>query len=115
MRQIFALSVSIVVVLAAAAFALQQSYPNQPDMTTLLDNDQVVVQRVTFPAGAWQGEHSHEGKQLAVAITDMEQLVKEGGKESTRTLKPGDILWIDKVTHDHKMVKSGTAVLISIK
>jgi len=28
---------------------------------------------------------------------------------------PGDILWVDKTTHDHKMVKGGTAVLISLK
>jgi len=115
MRRTLALSISIVAVLAAAAFALQQTYPNQPEMETLLDNDRVVVQRVTFPAGAWQGEHSHPGNQLAVAITEVEQIVKEGGKESTRTLKPGEILWVDKGTHDHKVVKSGTAVLITIK
>ena len=115
MRRTIDLSISIVVVLAAAAFALQQTYPNQPDMETLLDNDRVVVQRVTFPAGAWQGEHSHAGNQLAVAITEVEQIVKEGGKESTRTLKPGEILWVDKVTHDHKVMKSGTAVLITLK
>lgn len=115
MYRAMALSASVVLVLAAAAFAVQQSYPNQPEMETLLDNDQVVVQRVHFPEGEWQGEHSHEGNQLAVAITDMEQLVKEDGKESVRKLKPGDILWVDKTTHDHKMVRAGTSILITLK
>lgn len=45
----------------------------------------------------------------------MSQLVKEGGEEMTRTLKPGDVLWVDEGTHDHKMVKGGTAVLITLK
>ena len=115
MRRTIALSIAIVAVLAAAAFALQQTYPNQPEMQTLLDNDRMVVQRVTFPAGEWQGEHSHEGNQLAVAITEVEQLVREGGREMTRKLKPGDILWIDSGTHDHKHVTGGTAVLITLK
>ena len=115
MRRTIALSVSIVVALAAAAFALQQTYPNEPDMEVILDNDRVVVQRVNFPAGTWQGEHSHDGNQLAVAITEVEQIVKEGGKESTRTLKPGEVLWVEKGTHDHKMVNAGTAVLITLK
>lgn len=115
MRRTIGLSISVVFVLAAAAFALQQTYPNQPAMETLLDNDRVVVQRVTFPAGEWQGVHSHAGNQLAVAITEVAQMVKEGGKESTRILKPGEILWVEKVTHDHKVTKSGTAVLITLK
>jgi len=36
MRRTIALSISIVVVLAVAAFALQQTYPNQPDMETII-------------------------------------------------------------------------------
>ena len=115
MRRSIALSISILVVLAATAFALQQSYPNQPDMETILDNDKVVVQRVNFPAGTWQGEHSHGGNQLAVAITEVTQIVKKDGKETSNTLKPGEILWVEKGSHDHKMVKSGTAVLITVK
>ena len=54
-------------------------------------------------------------ERAGIAPTEVEQIVKEGGKESTRTLKPGEILWVDKVTHDHKVVKSGTAVLITLK
>ncbi len=115
MRRAIALSVSAVFVLAAAAFALQQSYPNQPDVPVVLENDQVIVQRIEFPAGNWQGEHSHAGNQLAVAITDIEQIVKEGGKEETRTYKPGDVFMVEKGTHDHKSVKAGMAVLITLK
>lgn len=115
MRRAISLSVFAVFVLAAAAFALQQTYPNLPDVPVVFENDQVIVQRIEFPTGSWQGEHSHAGNQLAVAITEVEQIVKEGGKESTRTLKPGEVLWVEKGTHDHKNVKAGMAVLITLK
>ena len=112
-----ALAFCLVAVLSAAAgaFAVQQSYPNQPDTPVIFENDRVVVQKIDFKAGQWSGEHSHGGVQIAVAITDMEQLVKADGKEMTRKLKPGEVLWVDKGTHDHKMLKDGTAVLITLK
>lgn len=115
MRRTIGLSVAILAILAGVAFALQQTYPNEVESELLLENDRVVVQRMTFPAGEWQGEHSHPGNQLAVVITEIEQVVKEGGQESTRVQKPGDILWVEKGSHDHKMVKGGTAVLITLK
>ena len=89
--------------------------PNLPDSPITFENDRIVVQKMEFGAGEWAGEHAHPGNQIAVAITGMEQLVKEGGKETTRKLEPGDILWVDEGTHDHKMVKGGTAVLITLK
>ena len=115
MSRVLAFCLVAVLSAAAGAFAVQQSYPNQPDSPVIFENDRIVVQKMEFPAGEWAGEHSHEGNQLAIAITGMEQLVKEGGKEMTRKLGPGDVLWIDAGTHDHKMVKGGTAVLVTLK
>jgi quercetin dioxygenase-like cupin family protein len=115
MRRAIALSVVVGLCLAGAVFAFQQKYPNEPNTPVVLENDRVVVQRLSFAAGSWQGEHSHDGNQLAVAITDIEQLVKTGDKEETRTYKAGDVFWVEKGTHDHKAIKAGTAVLITFK
>ena len=81
----------------------------------MLDNDHVVVQMMEFAPGEWAGEHSHPGNQLVVIVSPTKMLYREGGEETERSFKPGEVFWIDGVTHDHKATSKGKAVLISMK
>ena len=67
------------------------------------------------PVLDWAGEHSHDGNQLVVILSPTKMLYKEGGEETERSLKSGDVFWVDAVTHDHKPTAKGTALLISMK
>jgi hypothetical protein len=52
---------------------------------------------------------------LVVVLTETTTLYKEGDEEKAVTYKPGNVFWIDKVTHDHKSVGGGSALLITLK
>jgi len=93
----------------------QQEFPNVSAGEVVLENDKVIVQKLSFETGTWAGEHSHEGGQLVVIIEPVKMLYKENGKEVERKFKPGDVFWIDPVKHDHKALKTGTAMLVSFK
>ena len=107
--------VMAVVILAPAGILLaQQQYP-KAESPVLLENDRVVVQRNDFEAGAWVGEHSHAGNQLAVVLDETEVVYKEGEKETTESYKAGDVFLVDAAKHDHKSVSRGAVILITIK
>ncbi len=93
----------------------QQKYPNAAEPAVVLENDQVVVQRMELEPGEWVGEHSHNGNQLVVSLSKMSLIYKEGGKESERTFEVGDVMWIDAGKHDHKALNKGTAILVTVK
>ena len=100
---------------AGAALAAQQSYPNIGNIPVAFENDKVLVQKLTFEAGDWVGEHSHDGGQMVVVLKGMTTVYKEGGKEKEVVYKDGDVFWIDAVTHDHKSTGSGEALLVNFK
>lgn len=79
--------------LAAVLLALQQDYPNASS-EVVLENDQVVVQKVSYPAGVWTGTHSHAGNQVAVILTAGTTTFREGGEETESTNEAGDVLWV---------------------
>ncbi len=114
MRMKLVIAMALVIFAPAGILLAQQKYPSV-ESPVLLENDRVVVQRTDFEAGAWVGEHSHAGNQLAVILDANELLYKEGEKETTESYKPGDVLWVDAVKHDHKSLSGGTSILITIK
>ncbi len=94
----------------------QQNYPNISTPTTILENDELIVQRIEMSSGRWVGEHSHQEKHLAVALDDIRMVFKEDGKEREVSLEKGDVIWSDPIaSHDHMPLDSGTAILITLK
>ena len=106
---------AVCMMVASAAFAVQQSYPNIENIPVVFENDKVVVQKLTFEPGDWVGEHSHDGGQLVVVLKGMTTVYKEGGKEKQVEYENGQVFWIDAVTHDHKAIGSGEALLVNFK
>ncbi len=93
----------------------QQEYPNVDDPGVVLDNEHVVVQKIQFEAGEWVGEHEHAGNQMVVILEDIEIMYREGGEERTESRKAGEVYWVDAVTHDHKLLSGGAALLVTVK
>ena len=114
MRKIFLVAIAVVLVAPAGILLAQQKYPNV-EAPILLENDHVIVQRSEFKAGEWVGKHSHPGKQLAVVLEAADMVYKEGETERTESYKPGDVIWVDAVEHDHKSLTGGRAILLTIK
>ena len=48
-------------------------------------------------------------------VQPTKMMYKEDGQEVERSFKPGDVFWVDKVTHDHKATSKGKGILISVK
>ena len=115
MKKLSIAVIGIVILGIAGILVAQQEYPNIPDVPVLLDNDKVVVQRVDFEVGEWSGEHSHDGNQLVVILSDTGTLYKEDGKERQEFFEAGDVFWRDKIVHDHKSIAAGSAILITVK
>jgi hypothetical protein len=42
-------------------------------------------------------------------------LYREGGKETERSFKSGEVFWVEAVEHDHKALSKGSALLVSLK
>ena len=99
---------------AGVAIAVQQEYPNFSSIT-VLDNKSVVVQRVKAEKGEWAGEHTHPGNQLAVFLNAVTMTYKEGDKEFEKEYTAGQVIWVDKVTHDHKTDVDQSAIIITLK
>jgi len=106
---------AVCITAASAAFAVQQSYPNVEKISIVFENAKVVVQKLTFEPGDWVGEHAHDGGQMVVVLKGMTTVYKEGGKEKEVVYKSGDVFWIDAVTHDHKAMAAGEALLVNFK
>jgi quercetin dioxygenase-like cupin family protein len=102
------------VALGGVAIAVQQEYPNVSSIT-VLDNRTAVVQRLRSEGGKWAGEHTHPGNQMAIFLDTITMTYKEDGKEFDKEYRAGDVIWIDKVTHDHKSDVDQTAILITLK
>lgn len=110
-------TVALFLVLGLAVFALaQQKYPNISDSEVVLDNEKVVVQKVTSEAGKWAGEHSHSGNQLAVVLDDCTMVYKEDGKETEVARKKGEVLWVDATKkHDHMGKDACSFIIVTLK
>ena len=106
---------AVCMMVATAAVAVQQSYPNVENIPVVFENDKVVVQKLTFEPGDWVGEHAHDGSQMVVILKGMTTVYKEGGKEKEVAYEDGDVFWIDAVTHDHKAMAAGEGLLINFK
>lgn len=104
----------LAIAIGGVAIAVQQEYPNV-SVITVLDNKSVVVQRAQAQAGKWAGEHTHPGNQLAIFLNAVTMTNKENGEEFDKEYSAGDVIWIDKVTHDHKVDVDLTAILITLK
>jgi len=115
MRRKLVFGIVLVALGVVGVLYAQQKYPNAADPTVVLDNDQVVVQRMEMKPGEWVGEHSHHGDQLVVSLSKMSLMYKEGGKETERAFEVGDVMWVDAGKHDHKPLTEGTAILITVK
>ena len=115
MRKVLLIVTVLAVVGAAGILVAQQEYPNTGDFPVKFENDKVVVQEVSFPTGEWTGEHSHPGGQLVIILDEIKMLYREGGEVDERTFSKGDVFWIEAVTHDHKALVSGKAMLVSLK
>ena len=115
MRRKLVIGIVLVALGAVGILYGQQKYPDAADPTVILDNAQVVVQRVELEPGEWVGEHSHDGNQLVVALGEMSLVYKEGGKETEKTFEVGEVMWVDAVNHDHKALSKGTAILVTVK
>ncbi len=104
----------LAIAIGGVAIAVQQEYPNV-SVITVLDNKSVVVQRLKATAGQWAGEHTHPGNQLAIFLNTVTMTYKEDGEEFDKEYSAGDVIWLDKVTHDHKGDVDQTAILITLK
>lgn len=109
-----------IIMLAAVVFVPlllpQQKYPNISTPEVILENDELIVQKIRGKSGRWVGEHSHQGKHLAVALDDIRMVFKEDGKEREVALERGDVVWSEPIeSHDHMLLDSGSALLITLK
>ncbi len=86
----------------------QQTYPNIPGKL-LLENEKVVVQRFSFPAGQWEGVHAHPANQLYIHLTDAHWKVRFGDKIETGRSSAGSVGWYGPVhlSEDHESVNMG--------
>ncbi|MDH3284659.1 MAG: cupin domain-containing protein [Acidobacteriota bacterium] len=94
-----------------------QKYPNQA-ADVVLENDQVIVQRVMAEPGKSSGEHSHSGSQLAVVLEGAPLAYREGGEEKVVAYESGNVYWVDKTAaHDHvvKGDKAWDGYVITLK
>ncbi len=75
----------------------QQTYPNI-SMETLLENDQMIVQRGQVEPGQWTGIHSHPGNQICIHIKGGNWSKRRVGvQESAGFSEAGSVGWIDAV------------------
>lgn len=95
--------------------AVRQAYPNLPS-EVVFENDQIVAQRVTAEHGVWAGEHSHGEGQIAIVLKGATQIYREGGEETERVFKAGDVIAVEPTeAHDHMIASDGADfVLITI-
>jgi quercetin dioxygenase-like cupin family protein len=100
-----------------AGSAPPQDYPNRP-AEVVLENDRVIVQRLTNEPGNWVGEHAHVDNQLVVVLKGSTLTYREGGEETERTFTDGEVFMVDTtVAHDHAVTgESGVeSILITLK
>jgi quercetin dioxygenase-like cupin family protein len=100
-----------------AGTAGAQQYPNESaDM--VLENDRVIVQKLTFEPGSWAGEHNHTGGQLVVVLKGGTQTYRQGGEETERTFADGDVFMVEATdAHDHAITgtEGVASILITMK
>ena len=113
MRMI-AIATLLAIAFGGVAIAVQQEYPNFSSIT-VMDNKSVVVQRVRAEGGKWAGEHTHPGNQLGVFLNAVTMTYKENGEEFKKEYTAGQVIWINKVTHDHKTDVDQSAIVITLK
>lgn len=115
MRRSLVLGIVLVALGVVGVLYAQQQYPNVAAPTVVLENDQVVVQRMELEPGEWVGEHSHAGNQLVISLSEMGLVYKKGGEETEKAFQVGDVWWIEAGQHDHKALTKGQAILVTVK
>jgi hypothetical protein len=119
-ERIIEMKFTAIIIFAAVVFVPlmlpQQKYPNNSTPTIILENEELIVQRIEMSSGRWVGEHPHQAKHLAVALDDIRMVFKEDGKEREVSLEKGDVIWSDPIeSHDHMPLDTGAAILITLK
>ena len=73
-------------------------YPEIP-MTTLLENDRVIVQRVQVEPGQWEGIHSHPGNQVFIHVKGGTWAGRRRGVQSPTVThrEDGAVGWMDAI------------------
>jgi quercetin dioxygenase-like cupin family protein len=115
MRRKLVFGIVLVALGVVGVLYAQQKYPDAADPTVVLDNDQVVVQRVEMAPGEWVGEHSHNGDQVVISLSNMSLMYREDGKETKKTFEVGEVMWVEAGMHDHKALTDGAAILVTVK
>ncbi len=89
-----------------------QHYPNIPG-EVLIDNDHVVVQRFIVEPGAWEGIHSHPGKQIYIHVRGGEWTERGGGKETVGNSAAGSVGWMDAIdlSEQHESGNTGDTTI----
>ena len=91
-----------------------QHYPNIP-LALLLENDQMIVQRVQVEPGQWEGVHSHPGKQVFIHIKGGEWSGRRGGESTITTVvrEDGAVGWMDAVdlSEEHEFGNTGDTTI----
>ena len=87
MRRKLVIGIVLVALGVVGILYAQQKYPDAADPAVVLDNDQVVVQRVEMKPGEWVGEHSHQwrsARRLAEQDEPHVQRRRQGDGENLR-------------------------------
>ena len=115
MRRRLVFGIVLVALGVVGVLYAQQKYPDAADPSVVLDNEQVVVQRVEMAPGEWVGEHSHDGDQVVISLSNMSLMYREDGKETKKTFEVGEVMWVEAGMHDHKALTDGAAILVTVK
>lgn len=95
--------------------ASAQAYP-EIEAGVVLENEHVIVQRVTGMANEWTGEHSHPGGQISVVLSGGTMTYREGGEETQVTYEDGTVFTIEATdAHDHTADTTIDAIIITPK
>ena len=89
-----------------SANACYMQYPNI-EGETILENDQVVVQRFTIQPGQWEGIHRHPPHQIYIQLTSGDWSYKANGSIDNFSLAAGDVSWNESSTELDAQHESG--------
>jgi len=95
--------------------AAAQTYP-ELEAGVVLENEHVIVQRITGMANDWTGEHSHPGGQISVVLSGGTMTYREGGEETQVTYEDGAVFTVEATdAHDHMADMAIDAIIITPK
>jgi quercetin dioxygenase-like cupin family protein len=81
----------------------------------LLENENVRVIEFTAKAGDKIGMHSHPNHVVYVLSDAKATFISQDGKSEERSLKAGNAVWVDAVTHATEHNEAAHAILVELK